>query len=249
VSPEATPATSRGRRVRASVSVAFVLVLAGLLFTANARLAQGEEGRHPEDLAQLVDRESQRNAGLASQVDALDDEIARLSAPDPAAPGVDADLARRSAVAAGTVAVTGPGVSVMLDDAPQDATYPASVPPDALVVHQQDIQAVVNALWAGGAEAMTLQGQRVTATSAFRCAGNILLLHGRVYSPPYVVEAVGDPERLRAALDRSERVDIYQQYVDAVNLGWGVEDHDRIEMPRYEGSLELDYARPSAVAS
>ncbi|MFC8922825.1 DUF881 domain-containing protein [Cellulosimicrobium sp. NPDC057127] len=246
MSPEAT---SRARRVRASLSVAFVLVLAGLLFTANARLAQGEESRHPQDLAQLVDRESERNAELASQVDALDDEIARLSAPDPAAPGVDEDLERRAAVAAGTVAVSGPGVSVMLDDAPQDATYPASIRPDDLVVHQQDIQAVVNALWAGGAEAMTLQGQRVTATSAFRCAGNILLLHGRVYSPPYVVEAVGDPDRLQAALDRSERIDIYQQYVDAVNLGWGVEEHDQIEMPRYEGSLELDYARPAQVAS
>ncbi len=249
MSPQATPATSRARRLRGSVSVAFVLVLAGLLFTANARLAQGEESREPEDLAQLVDRESQRNAELASQVDALDDEIARLSSSDPAVPGVDEDLERRSAVAAATVAVSGPGVSVMLDDAPQDGSYPASIRPDDLVVHQQDIQAVVNALWAGGAEAMTLQGQRVTATSAFRCAGNILLLHGRVYSPPYVVEAVGDPDRLQAALDRSERIDIYQQYVDAVNLGWGVEEHDRIEMPRYEGSLELEYARTPAVAS
>lgn len=249
MSPEATPATSRARRLRASLSVALVLVLAGLLFTANARLARGEESRYPEDLAQLVDQESQRNAGLASQVDALDDEIARLSASAPAAPGVDEDLARRSAVAAGTMAVSGPGVSVMLDDAPRDATYPASIRPDDLVVHQQDIQAVVNALWAGGAEAMTLQGQRVTATSAFRCAGNILLLHGRVYSPPYVVEAVGDPQRLRDALDRSEKIDLYKQYVDAVNLGWAVEDHARLDLPRYEGALELEYARPAGVAS
>lgn len=117
-------------------------------------------------------------------------------------------------------------------------------------MHQQDIQSVVNALWAGGAEAMTLQGQRVTATSAFRCAGNILLLHGRVYSPPYVVEAVGDPEALRDALDRSPGVQVYKEYVDAVNLGWSVEDENDIEMPGYQGAIELRYARPSdAVAS
>ncbi|MCB7135752.1 DUF881 domain-containing protein [Cellulosimicrobium marinum] len=246
---DAAPAPRAHGRVRSTITVALVLALAGLLFTANARLARGEEDRHPENLAQLVESESQRNAALSAQVDALDDEIAGLSAPDPTSPGVDEDLAARSAVAAGTVAVTGPGVSVMLDDAPSDATYSEAFPPDTRVVHQQDIQAVVNALWAGGAEAMTLQGQRVTATSAFRCAGNILLLHGRVYSPPYVVEAIGDPEELQAALDRSEKIDIYQQYVEAVNLGWAVEDHQRIEMPRYEGALELEYARTASEAA
>ncbi|WP_435737786.1 DUF881 domain-containing protein [Cellulosimicrobium sp. PMB13] len=242
-------APSRARRWRSALTVAFVLALAGLMFTASARLARGEESRHPENLAQLVDRESDRVADLAAQVDALDDEIASPSAADPASGAVDPGLASRSGVAAGTVAVSGPGVSVMLDDAPPEGSYPASIRPDDLVVHQQDIQAVVNALWAGGAEAMTLQGQRVTATSAFRCAGNILLLHGRVYSPPYVVEAVGDPQQLRAALDRSDRIDIYQEYVDAVNLGWAVDDHDRIDMPRYEGALELKYARSSSPTS
>ena len=197
--PETRP--SRARRLRTGLTVAFVLALAGLMFTASARLAQGDESRHPENLAQLVDRESERVADLAAQVDALDD-----------APAGD---------------------------------YGSSFPPDTLVVHQQDIQAVVNALWAGGAEAMTLQGQRVTATTAFRCAGNILLLHGRVYSPPYVVEAVGDPDRLRDALDRSERIDIYKEYVDAVNLGWSVEEKGSIEMPRFEGALDLRYARAS----
>ena len=240
--PETRP--SRARRLRSGLTVAFVLALAGLMFTASARLAQGDESRHPENLAQLVDRESERVADLAAQVDALDDEIAALSADDPAVAPADGDLATRSGVAAGTLPVTGPGLSVALDDAPV-GDYGSSFPPDTLVVHQQDIQAVVNALWAGGAEAMTLQGQRVTATTAFRCAGNILLLHGRVYSPPYVVEAVGDPDRLRDALDRSERIDIYKEYVDAVNLGWSVEEKGSIEMPRFEGALDLRYARAS----
>jgi uncharacterized protein YlxW (UPF0749 family) len=247
VNPESSPAPTRARRLRSALTVAFVLALAGLMFTASARLARGEESRHPENLAQLVDRESDRVADLAAQVDALDDEIARLSGADAGTPAVDEDLARRAGVAAGTVAVSGPGLSVMLDDAPEGNH--GSFPPDALVVHQQDIQAVVNALWAGGAEAMTLQGQRVTATSAFRCAGNILLLHGRVYSPPYVVEAIGDPGSLRAAIDRSDKIDVYQQYVEAVNLGWSVDERRTIEMPRYEGALDLRFARPAGIAS
>ena len=81
-------------------------------------------------------------------------------------------------------------MTVALDDAPPQARsrpLPPGIPsptPDDLVVHQQDIQGVVNALWAGGAEAMTLMGQRVIATTAVRCVGNTLLLHGAVYSPP-----------------------------------------------------------------
>ena len=103
-------------------------------------------------------------------------------------------------------------VTVTLDDAPradQRSDLAAGARPDDLVIHQQDVQGVVNALWAGGAEAMTIMGQRVVATTAVRCVGNTLLLHGRVYSPPFVVTAVGDPARLRArARRRPGRADL-----------------------------------------
>ena len=107
---------------------------------------------------------------------------------------------------------------VTLDDAPHPdsgRTLPGDPNPDLLVVHQQDVQAVVNALWAGGARAMQIMDQRVIATSAVRCVGNTLLLHGVVYSPPYVITAVGDPTALRHALDASPDVQIYKQYVSA----------------------------------
>ena len=91
------------------------------------------------------------------------------------------------------------------------------------MVHQQDVQAVVNALWAGGAEAMTLMGQRVVSTSAVRCVGNTVVLHGRVYSPPFVVTAVGDPDALRGALDGDPGVQYFQTFVDRFGLGYAVE--------------------------
>src|SRR5690606_25352417 len=100
--------------------------------------------------------------------------------------------------------------------APASTPLSATVRPDSLVVHQQDLEAVINALWAGGAEAMTLQGQRVTVSTAFRCVGNVLSLGGRVYSPPYRVEAIGDPNALTAALDASREIQVYRQWVDQV---------------------------------
>ena len=70
---------------------------------------------------------------------------------------------------------------------------PGGLGPDDLVVHQQDVQAVVNALWRGGADGVQVMDQRLIATSAVRCVGNTLILQGRVYSPPFTVTAVGDP--------------------------------------------------------
>ena len=98
--------------------------------------------------------------------------------------------------------VHGPGLVVTLDDAQRDANgrFPRDASPDDLVVHQQDIQAVLNALWSAGAEAIQMQDQRIIATSVPRCVGNTLLLNGRTYSPPYAITAIGDAAAMQAAL-------------------------------------------------
>ena len=97
---------------------------------------------------------------------------------------------------------------------------------------------MVNALWAGGAEAMMLQDQRVISTSAVRCVGNTLILQGRVYSPPYVITAIGDRRGGCARRSTADpAVEIYRQYVDAVGLGYEVEDQaGRATFPAYTGS-------------
>ncbi|WP_264063503.1 DUF881 domain-containing protein, partial [Mycolicibacterium hippocampi] len=121
--------------------------------------------------------------------------------------------------------VRGPGLVVTLTDAQRDADgrFPRDASPDDLVVHQQDIQGVLNALWSAGAEAIQVQDQRVIATSAVRCVGNTLLLNGRTYSPPYTVSALGDAEAMQAALAEEPRVVLYRQYVVRFGLGYSEE--------------------------
>ncbi|PZR53227.1 hypothetical protein DNL40_09280 [Xylanimonas oleitrophica] len=217
------------------------------MFTASAQLSGGSDARHPSDLAELVQAESRRVDDLTAQVTTLQSQVTRLSqAASVDIPAADPDLVRRESVAAGSVPVSGPGLTVQLDDAPASSLSIPGVRADDLVVHQQDLQHVINALWAGGAEAMTLQGERVTATSAFRCSGNILLLHGKVFSPPYVVEAIGDPAAMRAALDASPGVRTYRDYVDWVALGWNVRASDELALPAYTGSTELRFAQVPA---
>jgi uncharacterized protein YlxW (UPF0749 family) len=234
---------ARRHAVRGTVSVALVLVLAGLMFTANARLARSDDARHAQDLEGLAQRESSRVRQLAGDVDRLRGEVERLT--ESATRQVDTGDPEEQALvalAAGRTEVRGPGVTVQLTDAPAGTPLREGVQPDDLVVHQQDLQAVINALWAGGAEAMALQDQRVTATTAFRCVGNVLSLGGRVYSPPYRVRAIGDPRALRAALDASPEIRRYQQWVAEVGLGWSVTTDDGLRLPAAEGGGGLTHA-------
>ncbi|MGW9426202.1 DUF881 domain-containing protein, partial [Streptomyces koyangensis] len=191
-----------------------------------------------------VDRAARTRDELAAQVEELQE----------AAAGTDTRVAevltesRALADAAGLTELSGRGVVVTLTDAPRDADgkYPAGASPDDLVVHQQDVQSVLNALWAGGAEAVAMQDQRIVNTSAPRCIGNTLLLHGRTYSPPYVVTAIGDPARLAATLANEPGIKMFKQYAVRYGLGYTQQQSDALTVPAYTGQLHTEYARPVA---
>src|SRR6185312_12399630 len=164
-----------------------------------------------------------RQAAAVQRLQAEVDRLTAQSSPGSAAVGRVRRQADGLAPLAGTQPVTGPGLSVTLDDAKRTAaSLPDGFTADDIVVHQQDVQGVVNALWAGGAEAMMLQDQRVISTSAVRCVGNTLILQGRVYSPPYVIQAIGDTSGMRAALDSSREVTTYRDYARKLGLGYDV---------------------------
>ena len=231
-----------------TVLVPLTALAAGLLYATSASTAQAPDLRADRrlKLTELIARERsdvrRREADAATlraQVQALsaraageDDRVAAATAPG------------RLELAAGLVPVQGPAVTVSLNDAPRREGRPAlSDDPDDLVVHQQDVQAVVNALWSGGAEAMTLMGQRIVSTSAVRCVGNTVILHGKVYGPPFVITAVGDPDSLRDALDVDPGVLLFRSYVDRFGLGYSVRTQRSVTLPAYEGPLELPNVR------
>jgi uncharacterized protein YlxW (UPF0749 family) len=226
--------------------VAGVLALAGLLFATSASTSRGTQLRSERaDLADLVAADTLKVKNRTQQVAGLHAQVERDTAANAVGNSAVQKLESRSAglaAAAGLTPVTGPGLVVTLDDAPKGVVVPAQAGPDDLVVHQQDVQAVVNALWAGGAEAMMLQDQRVISTSAVRCVGNTLILQGRVYSPPYSIAAIGDITRLRAALAASPEISYYKEYVAALQLGWAVEERTALKLPAYSGSLTLRHA-------
>ncbi|GAB48804.1 DUF881 domain-containing protein [Mobilicoccus pelagius] len=227
--------------------VPLVTGAAGLLFATSATTARGTDlrGDRP-DLPALIHAREAEVARDAHRNDVLRREIA---AQEQALPGgatlrtlreQEEELEER----AGLTPVHGPAVRVTLDDAGLDAaSLPEGVSVDDVVVHQQDVQAVVNALWAAGAEAMTIQDQRVLSTSAVRCVGNTLILGGRVYSPPFVVTAIGDQKALRAGLDADPAVAVYRDYVNRLGLGYRVETLEVTFGPS-TGTVRPVHARP-----
>ena len=238
----------RSRRGVWALLVPVTALGAGLLFATSASTAQGTDlrGGRFSQLTDLISatestvaKQEKQAAVLRHQVGSVRQSAAASSTT------VAAEQARGDAVAgaAGLSAVRGPGITVSLDDAPRpkEGELPASSNPDDLVVHQQDVQSVVNALWAGGAEAMTLMGERVVSTSAVRCVGNTLLISGRLVGPPFVVRAVGPPGDLREALDVEPGVALFQRYVHDFGLGYRVTSQTSLSLPAYDGPLDLPH--------
>ena len=235
------------RPSRWSLLVPVVGVAAGLLFATSAQTAKGTDLRPSgTDLADVIRAQTRVVQARTEAVRSLREQVDRLT--QQSAPGNSAvnQLQQRSAAlapVAGTEAVRGPAITVTLNDAKRSAaSLPQGFTADDIVVHQQDVQGVVNALWAGGAEAMMLQDQRVISTSAVRCVGNTLILQGRVYSPPYVIRAIGDVQGMQQSLDTNPTVSIYKQYVDVLGLGYDVKTSNVATFPAYTGTTSLTHA-------
>jgi uncharacterized protein YlxW (UPF0749 family) len=190
-----------------------------------------------------VDRLSARREALVNLVD-------NHHGGSPASDAALEAITRRAdalGVDAGLQALRGPGLVVTLDDAQRDAEgrFPGDASADDLVVHQQDVEAVLNALWSAGAEGIQMQDQRIIATSAPLCVGNTLLLNGRTYSPPYAIRAIGDVPAMQAALAASPMVGLYKRYVVRFGLGYTEEPVAGVDVVAHPPAVRMRYAKPA----
>lgn len=234
------------------VGAALAFVIAGALFATTALSSKGLDLRAASitDLDGVVRAEKAHSDDLQRQVASLNAQIDELSHQvDDAEVSQLHDQVDALRGPAGFAAASGPGITVVLDDAPKSEVEKyreEGKDENELVVHQQDIQAVVNALWAGGAEAMTIQDQRVISTTGIKCVGNTVMLHGVPYSPPYRISAIGDPTVMESSLDASDYVDAYLTFVAAYGLGYDVTPSEHLEFPAFEGTTTMKYAKPGS---
>lgn len=236
-----------GGRWRGATPV--VVLLCGGLLAVSAVNSHGTDlrpGRYT-DLPTLVKSEKGRYDALEDRVGRLRAEVDRLTNALP-----DSTVRRtqrkvdRLRDPAGMTPRSGPGVRITLRDAPVQNAEDTNLNPNLMVVHQQDIQAVVNALWRGGATAVTVAGQRIVSTTGIKCSGSTVQLQGVPYPQPFVIEAVGDPTALTSSLDDDAYVSLYREQAanPDIGIGWDLRTEAAVTAPAYDGLLDLHYAKP-----
>ncbi|WEO98673.1 DUF881 domain-containing protein [Streptomyces sp. FXJ1.172] len=200
------------KTLRAKLGLAGGLVLAALVVTlgaAQARVAAPVVAKERQELIDRVDSETASADKLEGTVDKLRDDVgARQRAALKSSGGSgQADLV---GILAGATDVHGPGVKLVVNDAKEASTGGDGTNPretsgfsDSGRVRDRDMQRVVNGLWASGAEAVSINGQRLTALSAIRAAGDAILVDNRPLVPPYTVLAVGNGAKLSTAFQNS----------------------------------------------
>lgn len=200
------------KTLRARLGLAGGLVLAALVVTvgaAQARVTAPVVAKERQELIDRIDRETAAADKLETNVDRLRDDVSarqRAALKESGGSG-QADLV---GMLSGATAVHGPGVKLVVNDAKEASSGGDGSDPretsgfsDTGRVRDHDMQRVVNGLWASGAEAISINGQRLTALSAIRAAGDAILVDNRPLVPPYTVLAVGDGERLSSRFQDS----------------------------------------------
>lgn len=241
------PPAARPRRHRVSVGAGLSLALVGLLLAAAAVQADAARPAAAQRRAGLladVTDETTRNEVLTADLAALRAQVADLERAGLGATDEGERLADQlSALGAttGAAAVRGPGLAVTVDDAePGD---PALVDdPDLGRVLDRDLQLVVNGLWAAGAEAVSVNDQRLTSLSAIRSAGEAILVDYRPMARPYVVRAIGDPGELEARFAAGPGGRGLQTLGEAYGIRHGVSRVDEMTLPA-ASAVTLRYAR------
>ena len=137
----------------------------------------------------------------------------------------------------GLTEVTGPGVIVTLSDSKKDAS--SSLDPSSLLVHDTDVLSVINELKNAGAEAISINDQRIIPRTGIICGGNIIDINGEKVGAPFEIKAIGLPEQL-AALDRPGG---YLELLRSYSVGATLEKSNNITIPKYTGTITYNYAK------
>ncbi len=231
-------------RIATLVVVGFLLAVAW----REAVAAEPERTRAHAGLVAEVKTAQRRSDDLQARTDTLRTQVRAQE--QAALGGTAADLARvkEQEAAAGLAPVTGSGIVVRLIDAPApiDPTTGRPSGADVSRVLDVDLQAVVNGLWAAGAEAISVNGQRLTSTSTIRTAGSAVLVDFRPVTSPYEVSAIG-PSDLADRFDRSVVAATMRDLVNQYGLGFSTREERDLRLAAAPGR-DLRYANPVGLA-
>lgn len=174
-------------------------ILLGFLFVILIK-AQGVAGSQAilqETAVPNLIKTEQENQQLSIENEKIEQELVKYAQGQSASALLNQQV-KEAMMNAGLIELTGPGVQITLNDSTRVAT--GEEDPNVYYIHEQYIREIMNALWNGGAEAIAVNGQRVTTHTEVFCGGSFIQINGTRQMPPYVIGAIGDSYNLSAAL-------------------------------------------------
>jgi uncharacterized protein YlxW (UPF0749 family) len=244
--------SARGSLGRVHVLLTTLLVLVGAVTgvaAAQVRQRADDAGNVRKSLVADIHRKTVESDQLAAQADRLRTDVQRVRVQalgDGARGRSAAGQVAALELVTGGVAVRGPGLVVTLDDAPNAGPDAAAARGGQLGngrIYDRDIQDVVNALWAVGAEAIAVNGQRLTAQTAIRSAGEAVLVDFRPLSPPYVLRAVGNVDTMEPAFADGPTARRFTTWTSLYGIGFQVTRGKDLQLPA-AGAPDLRLAVP-----
>lgn len=238
------------KNIRAQIAIAFICIILGFMISIQFKSVKrnfslvSKQFQRADELQLELKKEQEKNENLYKQLlqyekdlNAYQKEAAQRS--DYA--NALLDQLKRAEILAGLTDVEGQGVIITLNDSKLKNDSSNQVDENYFIIHDEDILMVINELADAGAEAISLNDERLIATSEIRCAGATVSVNNNRHSTPFIIKAIGDPDTLEAALNLRGGVrDILGQW----GIEFNVKKSNKILVPRYNGVINFKYAVP-----
>ena len=222
-------------RRKTNFFIFLVALIVGLMVTFQIRTinraAQGVPAGRDQELTIEYRRLETEKSNLRKEIKDLNSKLAQANKGQKEALSALKGELDEVKVAAGLVKITGPGIEITLDN-PQTSSEVGRAP-TLFALRDEDLLRIVNELRIAGAEALSINGQRIVATTEIRYAAPFINVNLTRVVPPYYILAVGDPEQLRAAMDISGGV---VEYLRELGVAVDIQTSENLTIPAYNGS-------------
>ncbi len=231
------------RTISGRVSILLICVLVGIMLSVQYKASESY-GPNPrttrvEELSEEVTKLKEENQALAEEIVSLRTKLTNVNNENQSIADLRDEL-KKANMAAGLTPVTGAGIIVTLNDS-LHVLQPGE-DPNAYLIHDNDLLSIVNELKVSGAEAISVNGQRLTAMSEIRCAGTTILVNMNKIGPPFEIKAIGNPQLLEGGLaingGKLEELKLF-------GLQTNMTKQDNIDIPAYTGPLKFHFASPT----
>lgn len=221
------------------LSIGVVTMILGVMLAVQFRTTRFIEEAAPADRAQELQVElgklEKTNQKLDLEIEDLSEKLEQARKGESQARTAIQDELQKTRLSAGLVTVSGPGIEVVLDN-PQSQSRGAGI----FIIRDEDLLRVVNELRGAGAEAVSINGQRIISTTEIRQAGTFININLERVEPPFHVLAIGAPEKLKSALEISGGlVDYFRELGIVVNI----QTNNSLTVPAYNRELQYSYAK------